>query len=87
MAHAKPSDLADLEVLLQALRERAALKEKSLGCFYLKSKSVLHFHVKDKRRFAHVFDGADWLEVDIEPAPSAALQKKLFKSIREILLA
>lgn len=85
MAHAKPSDLADIDDLLTQIRAIPELKEKSLGCFYLKSKSVAHFHIKEKRRYAHVFDGAKWHEVDIKLAPSSTLQKRIFKSIRGIL--
>jgi hypothetical protein len=85
MAHAKLSDLADLAVLLAEMRGIPLLKEKSLGCFYYKSKGVLHFHVKDTRRYAHVFDGKDWQEIDIKPAPSVALQKKIQKEIYRLL--
>jgi hypothetical protein len=85
MAHAKPSDLADIAALLTKIRGIPLLKEKSPGCFYHKSKGVLHFHVKDARRYAHVFDGKDWQEIDIKPAPSVALQKKIEKQIRNLL--
>ncbi len=85
MAHAKPSDLADLAALLSEIRENVLLKEKSLGCFYFKSKGVLHFHVKGARRYAHVFDGENWQEIDIKPAPSVALQKKIAKQARSLL--
>lgn len=85
MAHAKPSDLADLAVLLAEIREIDLFKEKSLGCFYHKGKGVLHFHVKGERRYAHVFDGDGWQEIDIKPSPSVALQKKLQKQICRLL--
>ena len=85
MAHEKPSDLADITALLAEIREIPLLKEKSPGCFYYKSKGVLHFHVKDARRYAHVFDGKDWQEIDIKLSPSVALQKKIQKAIRRLL--
>ena len=85
IADAKPSDIADLAPLLTEIRENMLLKEKSPGCFYLKSKGVLHFHVKGARRYAHVFDGSDWLEIDIKPSPSVALQKKIEKQVRSLL--
>ncbi len=87
MAHAKPSDLEDIDFLLTAIRKIESLKEKSIGCFYLKGKGVLHFHIKGERRYAHVFDGKLWNEVDIEPTPPLTKQKSLLKSIRKILPA
>lgn len=81
MAHAKKEDLEDISELLNHFRELSFLKEKSNGCFYFKSKSVLHFHLKDKRRYAHVFDGRSWQEVDIDWSPSGVKQKKICKII------
>lgn len=86
MAHAKVSDLSDLEILLDETRKRNILKEKSFGCFYYKSKGVLHFHInKDKRRFAHVFQKPDWVEVDLKESLSASEQKKIVNKIFKIL--
>ena len=85
MAHAKPNDLKDLGILLGEIRKLTALKEKSFGCFYFKSKSVLHFHTKKERLYAHAFDGKVWAEVDIKLPLTDAKQKKLFKSILQIL--
>lgn len=87
MAHAKPTDLKDLGVLLADLRGIATLKEKSVGCFYLKGKSVLHFHVQKGRRFAHVFTGEKWCEVDLEENISDGKQVSVFKSIVRLLPA
>jgi hypothetical protein len=44
MKHAGPVALASIEPLLQKLRERTQLKERSPGVFYLKSRAFLHFH-------------------------------------------
>ncbi len=85
MAHAKPTDLKDLSVLLEKIREVSALKEKSTGCFYFKSKGVLHFHVQKGRRFAHVFTGEKWCEVDLEAGLSDRKQAAIFKSIASLL--
>lgn len=85
MAHAKPDDLKDLSFLLADIRELQGLKEKSLGCFYFKSKGVLHFHVQQGRRFAHVFDGTKWQEIDLPEDLSAAKQRSQFKAIAKIL--
>jgi hypothetical protein len=85
MAHAKPSDLIDIEILLTEIRKVSVLKEKSTGCFYFKSKGVLHFHTKDERRYAHVFDGKTWHEVDINKNVSGLQQKKIFTAISKML--
>jgi hypothetical protein len=44
MKHAGPKTLDRLEPLLRQIRDLGGLKEKSRGCFYLKSKGFLHFH-------------------------------------------
>lgn len=85
MAHAKPSDLEDIKSLLAELRKIEGLKEKSMGCFYYKSKGILHFHTKDSRRYAHVFDGKNWQEVDLKKDVSVLQQKKIFTGIRKTL--
>lgn len=84
-AHAKPEHLKNLHSLLTELRKLSALKEKTLGCFYRKSKSVLHFHIKATRLYAHVYDGKIWHEVDIEQTLSVTKQKQLSKAILTIL--
>ncbi|AKJ31758.1 hypothetical protein [Caldimonas brevitalea] len=54
MQHADLAALRRLDSLLQALRGQAALVEKSAGCFYLKSKAFLHFHVEADDLYADV---------------------------------
>jgi hypothetical protein len=44
MKHAGPETFVLLASLLEKLRERPLLKEKSPGVFYLKSRAFLHFH-------------------------------------------
>lgn len=85
MAHAKPEHLKEFGTLLGEIRKSAVLKEKSFGCFYLKSKSVLHFHIKAERIYAHVYDGKNWLEVDLVSPLSLTKQKSISKSILKIL--
>ena len=68
MRHARAQALDRLEPLLQQIRAAGVLKEKSRGCFYLKSKGWLHFHEDAAGLFADV-QGAhgdfDRLEVDV----------------------
>jgi hypothetical protein len=44
MKHAGAAVLDTLEPLLQRIRQAGALREKSRGIFYLKSRAYLHFH-------------------------------------------
>ena len=83
MAHAKQTDLTDIRELLDKIRT-LALKEKSFGCFYSKNKAVLHFHVTNERRYAHVFDGEDWIEIDISAKPSNKHQNLYYKKISQL---
>ncbi len=85
MAHAKTTDLKDINFILTELIKWASLKEKSFGCFYVKGKGVLHIHVQGGRRFAHVHDGKAWQEIDIKDTPSLALQKKYLQQMRVTL--
>ncbi len=82
MAHAKASDLLDIESLLNDLRALPSLREKSNACFYLKSKSVLHFHIKGERRYIHVFDSKGWVEIDV---PKPVMKKELKLIYTEII--
>jgi hypothetical protein len=85
MAHAKKEHLDGLQMLLSEIRKSSVLKEKSLGCFYFKSKGVLHFHIKDTRLFAHVFDGKIWHEVDLVTPMSDKNQRTAAKKIVQLL--
>ena len=64
MRHARDEDLDRIEPLLARVRKAGAgaLKEKKRGCFYFKSKGVLHFHDDPKGMFADIFD--DRVQVD-----------------------
>ena len=57
MRHARPEDLDRIEPLLEQVRALGGLKEKKRGCFYLKSKSFLHFHEDPKGMFADIGGG------------------------------
>lgn len=54
MKHAGAETLARLEPLLEELRARPPLREKSRGTFYLKSRAFLHFHEDPSGLFADV---------------------------------
>jgi len=82
MKHATGDALDRLEPLLQRLRQFAALKEKSRGAFYLKSKSQLHFHEDPKGLFADLRVADAWTRF---PVNTKAEQALLLKTIDDIL--
>lgn len=60
MKHAGPEALLALAPLLAELRQRPALREKSPGVFYLKSKAFAHFHEDPAGLFADVRIADAW---------------------------
>ncbi|MGA0600752.1 hypothetical protein ACO2Q3_08610 [Caulobacter sp. KR2-114] len=80
MKHAGPAALDALEPLLARIRATGALKEKSRGVFYLKSKAFLHFHEDPAGLFADVRNPAgtdfDRFKVD-EDAGAQAMMERL----------
>jgi hypothetical protein len=60
MKHAGVVALHGLSELLEQIRAREGIKEKSLGIFYRKSKAFLHFHEDPAGLFADLRIGADF---------------------------
>jgi hypothetical protein len=80
MAHCKPEEIEDLRAILEEILTWDGIQERGFGKFYLKSKSFLHFHSKDGRRWADVRDGIGWgKEVEL-PFKATAIAKKKFLS-------
>jgi hypothetical protein len=81
--HIGPEGLDKLEVLLEALRKRAGLKEKKRGVFYRKSRAFLHFHEDPAGLFADVrLSGPDF---DRLPVRSRAEWRSLLAKIDAVL--
>jgi len=76
MKHASAAALDRLEPLLAKLRRNAALREKSRGVFYLKSRAILHFHEDPAGLFADLRTSGDWRRFVVNTAAerSALLQ-------------
>jgi hypothetical protein len=66
MKHATAQSLDRLEPLLGEIRRHAALREKSRGVFYLRSRAVLHFHEDPAGLFADLRDDTDWRRFRVE---------------------
>jgi len=66
MKHATPAALGQIAGLLESIRKKPGLKEKSLGVFYRKSKWFLHFHEDPAGMFADLrtAEGFDRLAVN-----------------------
>ncbi len=78
MKHAGAAALDRLEPLLGALRALPALKERSRGTFYVKSRAFVHFHEDPKGLFADIRadNGKDFdrLRVETDDERAALLQ-------------
>jgi hypothetical protein len=60
MKHAGGVALHRLSELLEQIRIRDGMREKSLGIFYRRSKAFLHFHEDPAGLFADLRVGADF---------------------------
>jgi hypothetical protein len=58
MKHASYSALCSLSELLDQIRAKDGIREKTFGVFYRKSKSFLHFHEDAAGMFADLSLGA-----------------------------
>lgn len=78
MGHCRPEEIEDLKSLLDEILNWDKIQEKGFGKLYLKSKGFLHFHSKERRRWADVRDGINWgSELEL-PFNATATQKKKF---------
>ena len=82
MKHASAAALQALSDLLSQIREKEGIKEKKLGIFYRKSKSLLHFHEDPAGLFADLSAGADF---DRYPVNTKQEWKALLKAIDRVL--
>ena len=85
MKHAGADTLERLADLLENLRQRTVLKEKSPGTFYLKSRAFLHFHDDPAGIFADVkLDRRDYSRHRISTVKERAeLLKKIDLSLED----
>jgi hypothetical protein len=83
MKHATSESLDRLEALLTAIRAHAALREKSRGVFYLRSRAALHFHEDPAGLFADLRLEGDWQRF---PVNSFAEQARLMAELAKLPL-
>lgn len=74
MKHASAAALDELETLLDDLRKRPGLKERSRGVFYRKGRAFLHFHEDPRGLFADIraAAGDDFERIDVTLEPGRA---------------
>lgn len=82
MKHAGAEALRQLSDLLEQIRPRQGLKEKSLGVFYRKSKAFLHFHEDPDGMFADLRAGEEFRRY---PANTAKEKRSLLSAIDRAL--
>jgi hypothetical protein len=82
MKHASAQTLQQLSNLLDQIRQRQGLKEKKLGIFYRKSKSLLHFHEDPAGTFADLTVGDTF---DRYPVNTTKQRKELLAAIDRTL--
>jgi len=83
MKHAGSAALDELEELLVRVRAHADLKEKSRGCFYLRSRGFLHFHEDPEGLFADLKVGPEFERFRVSSrAERAAFLKKVAAALR-----
>jgi hypothetical protein len=69
MKHATSAALGTILQLLDQIRTREGLKEKKLGVFYWKSKSLLHFHEDPAGMFADLNIGSQFQRFSANSPP------------------
>jgi hypothetical protein len=84
MRHAGPSTLARIVDLLEELRARPVLRERTPGVFELKSRAFLHFHDDPSGVYADVRLADDFVRM---PVTSRSEQSDLLERIDDCLSA
>jgi hypothetical protein len=82
MKHASPASLDALEELLAALCAYPALKERTRGVFYLKSRAFLHFHDDPAGLFADLRLAAEFQRF---PVNTKGERRALLRKIQDAL--
>ncbi len=79
MKHAGAAVLDQLEPLLDRIRARGVLREKSRGIFYLKSRAYLHFHEDPAGVFVDIraADGKDFDRMQLDQAAETEILARI----------
>lgn len=79
MKHAGAAVLDQLEPLLDRIRARGVLREKSRGIFYLRSRAYLHFHEDPAGVFVDIraADGKDFDRMKLDQAVEAEILARI----------
>ena len=86
MKHAGAAALDAIEDVLGEVRAHAALRERSRGIFYLRSKAFLHFHEDQAGLFADVWTLDRWTRLRVvTKRERAALLRAVTAALRHRL--
>lgn len=79
MKHAGAAALDSIEPLLDRIRAGGALREKSRGIFYLKSRAYLHFHEDPAGMFVDIraLDGKDFDRLKLDPVAEREILSRI----------
>lgn len=84
MGHCKLEEIEDLKTILEEVLTWDGIQARGFGKLYLKSKSFLHFHSKDGRRWADVRNGISWgEELDIPFRATEVAKKKFLSAVKK----
>ena len=70
-----------LEPAFIEIRKLEKIKEPKPAIFYIKSSGFMHFHTKDGRIWADVFNAESWIEVDIPEKITKTFLKKFIQIV------
>ena len=82
MKHAGAAALDKLEPLLAQIRALPGLREKKRGIFYLKGRSLLHFHEDPAGLFADLAAGGEDIRFGVDRPDE---QRRLIEAIAAVL--
>jgi hypothetical protein len=82
MKHASAQTLAEIEPLLERIRDLPGLREKARDIFYYRGAAWLHFHEDPAGIFADLRSGGDWERL---PATNGAQRGELLRQIKKTL--
>lgn len=87
MGRCKYELLAPLESTLDEIRKLKGLIERKPGIFYYKSQGFMHFHEKDGKIWADIYDGESWGKPVILPEKiSKTFSQSFIRTVESRLL-
>lgn len=83
MARCPYDKILGLEPAFIEIRKLEKIKEPKPAIFYIKTSGFMHFHTKDGRIWADVFNGKSWQETDVPKKITKIFLKNFIRSVTE----